>query len=99
MTIDLAGYSFDGPFTKISELKDQSGVYAILDKNGDDYSTLDLGESGEIQTRIENHDRQDCWNENKKGTITVWTHYVGETEREQIEQIIRGKYKFPCGIR
>ena len=97
MSIDLGGYSFEGPFTNTSELKDESGVYAILDKNNANYSVIDLGESGEIKTRIENHDRKDCWEKNKKGTITIWAHYVGKNDRETIEQHIRGKYKFPCG--
>lgn len=70
MAIKLGKYSFTGPIASIDKLKDRSGVYAIVCKVESEYFLLDVGESSKLRTRIENHDKKDCWIKNCKGQLT-----------------------------
>lgn len=94
-------YVFEGPFHDTSSLKNQSGVYVILDKRSDDkHYLLDVGESGDVGDRVENHDRKDCWIKNQKGTLYCAAYYVNEASRHRIEQDIRQRRPaIPCGER
>jgi len=59
---------------------------------------LDIGESGDVRDRVENHDRKPCWKRNCSSTIKYAAYYIsGEKERKKIEQAIRKHYKVPCG--
>ena len=58
----IQGYQFEGPFTTTSTIKKSSGVYVILC----DETTIDVGESDDLKYRLDNHDREDCWNEKCK---------------------------------
>jgi len=97
MSIAIGNYSFEGPFNNASYLKDKPGVYAILCSNNGKYHPVDLGESETVKSRVENHDRQSCWQQNCNGTLTVAVLYT--PDRQLIEQIIRKLYNFPCGER
>lgn len=102
MSINIGGYSFSGPYSSTESLEDRSGVYAILDTCSGKNYLLDVGESVEVQSRVENHDRKSCWDRNKKGTITYAVHYtpgLHQAGRMKIEQDIRSQYKIPCGKR
>ncbi len=95
MSINISGYEFDGPFEDTSKLKDQSGVYVILTS---DNTVVDVGESGEVKTRVQNHDRQACWN-NNGGTRVAVLYVDGESARKKIADEVRDQYNPPCGDR
>jgi hypothetical protein len=99
--ITLAGYSFEGPFSHTWQLKSQSGVYAILTPSGQGVSVLDVGESGNVRQRIENHDRKSCWSRYaNSGNILYAVYYTpgqSEAQRQRIEKAIRDAYEPPCG--
>lgn len=96
MSINIAGYTFEGPYYSTASLENRSGVYAILCGNG--LPPVDVGESETVRDRVENHDRKGCWNRNCSGTIKYAAHYVrGEQQRKKIEQDIRKRYNVPCG--
>lgn len=100
MSITLAGYSFDGPYSSESSLRNAAGVYAVLDKRGDSYGVLDVGESGDVKDRVEAHDRRRCWERNARGSIRYAARYtpgVDAAGRRKIESAIRVKYSPPCG--
>jgi hypothetical protein len=104
MTIEISGYEFSGPFSDTSSLEDRSGVYAILTPTGNSkYKVVDVGESATVKTRVENHDRNPCWQRNaNKGGIQCAAHYtpgLHQAGRRKIEQEIRDQYKPPCGDR
>lgn len=103
MSITIGGYSFNGPYSSTGSLEDRSGVYAILDKRSDSYYLLDVGESAMVKSRVEGHDRKNCWQRNSKGTITCAVKYtpgLQQVGRMQIEQDIRSKINnIPCGKR
>jgi len=102
MSISIGQYKFEGPYTTAENLEDRSGIYVILcSKNGKNF-VIDVGESAEVRSRVENHDRADCWRRNCSGTLKVavlYTPHLHATGRIEIEQEIRAKYDPPCGKR
>lgn len=98
----IKNYNFDGPYTSTNELMNIPGVYVILSRLGSDYSPIDVGESEDIKSRIEKHDRKDCWNRNSLGSVSVavyYTSHLAEVKRREIESEIRGHLNPPCGDR
>ncbi len=101
MTIEIAGYNFEGPFSNTSLLENRSGVYAIIGNNGQGNFLVDLGESAEVKNRVDNHDRKDCW-KRKSLRINIAVKYtpnLAQSGRMQIEQFIRSKFSGLCGER
>lgn len=97
-------YTFEGPYTSTNYLADKSGVYAIIDKKASSSRLLDVGESSEVKTRIERHDRQREWERKRQGTLTVAVCYTPNKKQEgrkEIEQDIRQLYgnEYLCGTR
>lgn len=103
MSIKIGGYDFEGPFTDTSRLRNEQGVYGILDQRSDGkYYVVDVGESEDVRTRIENHDRSDCWKRNQIGTLTVavlYTPGMSGDSRCAIESSLRDRYSPACGVR
>lgn len=103
MSIKIGGYDFEGPFTDTSKLRSEQGVYSILDHRPDGkYIVVDVGESEDVRSRIENHDRSDCWNRNRQGTLTVAVLYTpgrSGDRRRAIESALREQYSPACGVR
>ena len=90
-----SSYSFEGPLV-LEDIKNTSGLYAIIDHRvNDKFYLLDVGESGELQNRIKNHDRKDQWAKKKQGDIEFYIHYTPyrtKEDRLQIEHGIRAHY-------
>ena len=102
MSIPIGRYIFEGPYTDTARLEDRSGVYAILDHRNGTNHLVDVGESAQVKTRVDNHDRKPCWNGNKKGVLTVSVLYTPNAQqagRMAIEQEIRKQFNPPCGDR
>jgi len=100
MSINIAGYTFEGPYTSTDNLEDKAGVYAILCHKGQNYLAVDVGESAKVKTRVETHDRKDCWRTNCKSTLAVAVHYTPNLQqagRRKIEKEIREQHNWPCG--
>lgn len=96
----ILSYDFEGPYTNAASLQDRSGVYVILYEANSKYYVLDAGESSQVKTRIENHDRADCWKRHAKGVISVAVYYTPGLQqygRMEIEQAIRAEYDPKCG--
>lgn len=90
----IAGHNFKAPL-KYSQLKHDSGVYAVLDSGN---RVVDVGESHDVKARIDDHDRKSCWRrEGHKGNFAV--HYASSSRRKSIEKKVRQKRKPPCGQR
>lgn len=100
--VNIGRYRFDGPVYNTASLKDAAGVYAVLDDRGDqNFEVLDVGESERVRTRIENHDRADCWQNNLRGRICYAVLYLpGSTkhQRRVIEEELRRQFSPACGV-
>lgn len=98
--IKLNGYSFEGPYSSVDYLEDRSGVYAVLCRNNEGkYRTIDVGEAGQVKTRVQNHERTSCWTRNCK-QLSYAAHYTPNKQqagRREIEQDIRKAKRVPCG--
>ena len=102
MSIAIGNYTFDGPYTSTDKLEDRSGIYAIICKKGSKNYLIDVGESTTVKSRVETHDRTDCWEKNCQGTLVVAVYYTPNLQqhgRMAIEQEIRNQYDLPCGQR
>ena len=101
MSINIGKYNFEGPFTSTGNLKNQSGVYAILGRNSDAdrWNVVDVGESGTVRERVENHDREPCWKRQGYRQLAVAAYYCPEAQRMRIEQELRAQFNPPCGDR
>ena len=101
LSITICGYEFDGPYANPDALKDTAGVYVVLDKRSDGkWYPLDVGESEQVRTRLQNHDRASCWQRNRKGPLGFAACYTpGWTadQRRALEKKIRDTYDPPCG--
>ena len=86
--INIERYSFEGPYTATTMLQDLPGVYVILDANN---TVIDVGESATVKTRVDNHDRADCWRRNGIGTLQVAVLYTSGYNEQYRIQIERNK--------
>jgi hypothetical protein len=53
-----------------------------------------------VKSRVDTHDRKDCWKRNCNSTLTVAVHYtpnLHQAGRMAIEQELRKQYDPPCG--
>ncbi len=103
MSIKIGGYDFEGPYTDTSKLRYEQGVYSILDQRTDGkYHVVDVGESEDVRSRIENHNRSDCWKRNQRGRLTVavlYTPGMSGDRRRAIAWALREQYSPACGVR
>ena len=101
MSITIGNVSFDGPFTSTSQLLARSGVYAILGHGGtgDNWIVVDIGESGDVKSRVETHDRKPQWQGAGHATLGVAAYYCDAATRMRVEQALRQQYNPACGDR
>mgnify|MGYP001614479284 FL=1 len=100
MAIKIGNYNFEGPFDSTNSLRKQSGVYVILGRNTDaeTWKVVDIGEAGDVQERVTNHDRSDCWKRQcYQRPLQVAVLYCNERDRMRIEQELRAQFNPPCG--
>ncbi len=100
MSLTVGKYTFEGPYKSTDNLKDRSGVYAIVCHSNDKYNLVDVGESAQVKSRVEDHDRKPCWTKNCNSTLKVAVYYtpnLQQSGRREIEQEIRDEYNPPCG--
>jgi hypothetical protein len=94
-------YTFDGPYSSTQSLEDRSGLYAIISARSTNNYLVDVGESSEVKSRVENHDRKNCWNRNLNGGslkyAVLYTPNLRQEGRRVIEDDIRDNYDLPCG--
>ncbi|GJQ31197.1 MAG: hypothetical protein HBSAPP04_00360 [Ignavibacteriaceae bacterium] len=95
----IGQYFFEGPFFNLSQINDLGGLYAIVDANG---NIIDIGQSGQLRTRLMNHDRIPCWKKQTNGSYRVYIFYTpnfSEAERMMLEKRLRYVNDPPCGDR
>ena len=100
MTISVGDYTFNGPYTSTDSIEDRSGVYAVHCKKEGNYYLIDVGESAEVKSRLDDHERKDCRKRECEGTLTYSVKYTPNLQqagRMEIEQRIRDQFDPPCG--
>lgn len=98
--LNVAGYTFSGPFLHVNHLLRQSGVYVISALSGALHEVLDIGESHDVHTRVRNHDRANQWSYHAAGrTLHVSVFYCDEPTRTLMERQLRARFNPACGVR
>lgn len=102
VAIPISGRDFEGPYASADGLRDNGGIYVIVDLRSDGkYYVVDVGESGQIRTRVQNHDRADCWSRHQQGSLSVAVLYTPgwtDDQRRALEGRIRDQYAPRCGV-
>lgn len=104
MSVGMGKYTFEGPYNSTACLEDRAGIYAILTPVGaNKFRVVDIGESATVRSRVEHHDRSDCWTRNasREGLCAAvyYTPYTQQAGRVEIERELRQQYSPACGIR
>lgn len=101
--LTIGGKSFACVKLSEADFKDVAAIYVVIcvDAQGQ-WTVLDVGQSGQVGTRIDDHDRRDCWTRNCKNNIWVCVHTMPSSrftkqDREQLESQLRTQYKPVCG--
>lgn len=100
--VTIGRYNFEGPYASTNYLQERAGVYAIVDDRSGTLQLIDVGESATVKSRVENHERGNCWTRNRIGTLKVavlYTPGLQQAGRMQLEQEIREHYNPVCGVR
>jgi hypothetical protein len=100
MSIQVGRYHAEGPFGNVNGLLAQSGVYVILGRLNQqaNWIVVDVGESGDVQDRVSNHDRKPCWRGQGHAELSVAAIYADERNRMLIERELRAQFNPPCGV-
>ena len=101
-----------GPFTTTESIPDNAGLYMVLSgkKNAEGtwptnlYKLLDIGQTGGIKTRLDDHERADCWSSKKTKDHSIVYKYAlmpsntyDRSDRLRVECCLRSKKRPPCG--
>jgi len=101
-----------GPYTNTDHIPDRAGLYMVLSGTQNEqgkwptnlYKLLDIGESGELKTRLDNHNRANCWESNKTSGHTIVFKYAlmptntyNQSDRLSVECCLQSKKTPPCG--
>ena len=107
VTVNIAGYPFVCQRLADAKFPDEAAVYVILCvSNGGSWTVLDVldvGQSGEVGSRIDSHDRRDAWARNcPSKNIWVGVHLMPSPantreDRCRLETSLRAQYSPPCG--
>jgi len=89
-----------------ADFSDVAAIYVILCvETAEKWSVLDVGESGQVGSRINDHDRSDCWSKNcpnKNIWVCIYktpTAQYTSQQRRDLENKIRSHYMPTCGDR
>jgi hypothetical protein len=89
-----------------ADFTDFAAIYVIICVvQGGSWTVLDVGQSGQVGSRIDTHDREGCWKRNcTNGNIWVCVYPMpssrfSKQDREKVEADLRTRYGPPCGKR
>ena len=102
MSIEIGNYSFEGYYSSPTYLEEKPGVYAIFCRNYEKDVLIDVGESENVKSRVEDNERSNCWRRNcpsALGYAVLYTPKLNEKKRMKIEDEIRDQYNPVCGRR
>ncbi len=96
--MNIGNYVFKGPYNASQGFNSDFGViYAIID---DESNLIDVGQTGNINERIPNHDRKHLWPLHSKGNFHLYILIENsEQQRLIIESYIRSVFNPPVGDR
>lgn len=104
--VSIEGRNFQCVRLADADFRDVAAVYVIICVyEGGTWDTLDVGQTGELDDRIDSHGRQKCWKENcPHQNIWVCVYSMPSPqftlqERLELEKELRANLNPPCGKR
>lgn len=106
VNLTIEGYPFVCVRLSDADFTDSAAIYVIICVAQDgSWTPLDVGQSGELGSRIDSHERKACWFRNCQNN-NIWVcvyrmpsdQYTKE-DRLRIERLLRQKLRPPCGKR
>lgn len=104
--VTIGGRTFACVRLSEADFTDVAAVYVILCVAQDgSWTVLDVGQSGQVGSRIDDHDRKACWTRNcTNNNIWVCVYRMPSSQytrqdREKLEAELRSQYHPPCGKR
>jgi len=104
--VTIGGRTFFCVSLSEADFTDVAAVYVILCVAQDgSWTVLDVGQSGQVGIRIDDHDRKECWTRNcANNNIWVCVYRMPSSQytrqdREKFEAELRSQYRPPCGKR
>ncbi len=70
-------------------------VYAVLKRNGSNFSVLYIGQTSDLSERFDSHHKQDCFNRNRKTHIAIHVE-PSESRQFDIETDLVRNYSPTC---
>jgi hypothetical protein len=107
VAVPIGGRSFSCSSLAQADFANIAAIYVILCVKPDkSWKVLDVGQTGELGSRIDSHDRRECWVKNCE-TKNIWVcvyHMPSGTyspeDRRALEAALRRQYSpVPCGQR
>lgn len=105
-SLTISGYAFQCVPLSDADFNDVAAIYVIICvSSGGSWVVIDVGQSGELGSRIDNHDRKSCWERKcKSGNIWVCVYKMPtatytKADRLALEDRLRGMYTNLCGKR
>ncbi len=102
--LTIAGYPFICVRLAEADFRDIAAIYVIICVGEDrNWTVLDVGQSGELGTRIDSHTRKECWTRScPTGNIWVCVYRMPSNQntkedRLKLETYIRQQTKPICG--
>lgn len=104
--------NWNGPGGDPSSVPDKALIYMVLSAKLNEkgeymtgtYKVLDMGQTGEGETRLSDHDRKDCWEEKTPNSHTLGYKYAlmpskeyDKTDRLIVECCLRANTNPACG--
>jgi len=89
MPLKFGDVELQGPFSRLDELEDKPGLFAILCYQNMKFEVLDVKPAKLVQTEVGETIAHVDWSEICKGKVRVAVHYTeDENEVERIKQAV-----------
>lgn len=93
-SVTIAGYAFSGPYSFVSLLRNEPGVWAVLD--GRTLPPVDAGQAEDIRAAVKEHPRYDCWREACQRVTYASLNVPAAERRAEILELLLEEYTLPC---
>jgi hypothetical protein len=77
---------------EIEGIENCPGLYSVLCCCGGEHSVIDIGQSDDLRSAVENNSKKEFWHQDCAGTLLILafcTYDMQESERKRLEHKIR----------
>jgi len=85
---------------EVDMIEDCPGLYSVLCYCGGEHSVIDVGQSDDLKSAVEDNGRKELWHQNCAGNLLIsvfYTYDMQESERKQFEHKVRKRSGLPEG--